>query len=168
MDKVKVNLIGGVGAWSKGTDNLKSSVRDGWITLFIDNLPEDVSLNWLRNLYNKFGVVRDAFIPLKRSKVTMRRFGFIRYSCAVSTDVAITKTNGIWIEDRKLYVKKASFQDYRNNLRQRNNQRIANAGNDLESKSSRDDRGADYRVHAGIDNDNLVSDQRPSYANILK
>ncbi|KAH7866777.1 hypothetical protein Vadar_024793 [Vaccinium darrowii] len=79
-------------------------------TLFVDNLPEDVTIAWFKNLFNKFGVVRDAFIPLKRSKVTGRRFGFVRYNCLVSADVAITKTNGLWIEDRKLFVKLASFE----------------------------------------------------------
>ncbi|KAH7848851.1 hypothetical protein Vadar_009207 [Vaccinium darrowii] len=79
-------------------------------TLFVDNLPDDVSIAWFKNLFNKFGVVRDAFIPLKRSKVTGRRFGFVRYNCSVSADVAITKTNGLWIEDRQLFVKIASFE----------------------------------------------------------
>lgn len=69
-------------------------------TLFVDNLPQDVSRNWLRKTYSKFGFVRDAFIPLKRSKVTGRNFWFIRYGNENSAENAIKKTNGIWIEDR--------------------------------------------------------------------
>ncbi|KAH7848047.1 hypothetical protein Vadar_033190 [Vaccinium darrowii] len=96
-----------------GVNLKKASGNDfhSMFTLFVDNLLEDVSIAWFKNLFNKFGVVRDAFIPLKRSKVTGRRFGFVRYNCSVSADVAITKTNGLWIEDRKLYVKIASFEE---------------------------------------------------------
>ncbi|KAH7859202.1 hypothetical protein Vadar_033039 [Vaccinium darrowii] len=81
-------------------------------TLFVDNLPEDVGILWFRNFFNKFGVVIDAFIPSKRSKVTNRRFGFVRYNCATSADVAISKANGFWIEDCKLYVKFAAFKNH--------------------------------------------------------
>lgn len=89
--------------------------RDGSesFTLFVDNLPVDVGIHWFRNFFNRFGVVKDAFIPSKCSKVTNRRFGFIRYNCATSADVAISKANGIWIEDRKLFVKFAAFKDQR-------------------------------------------------------
>ncbi|KAH7861793.1 hypothetical protein Vadar_030916 [Vaccinium darrowii] len=89
--------------------------RDGseFFTLFVDNLPKDVGIHWFRNFFNRFGVVKDAFIPSKCSKVTNRRFGFIRYNCATSADVAISKANGVWIEDRKLFVKFAAFKDQR-------------------------------------------------------
>ncbi|KAH7844126.1 hypothetical protein Vadar_024608 [Vaccinium darrowii] len=79
-------------------------------TLFVDNLPEDVGINWFRKFFNQYGVVIDAFIPIKRSKVTNRRFGFVRYNCATSAEVAISKANGFWIEDRKLFVKLAAFE----------------------------------------------------------
>ena len=39
-------------------------------TLFIDNLPEGVDQGWLRKTFNNYGVVKDAFIPYKRSKRT--------------------------------------------------------------------------------------------------
>ncbi|KAE9452391.1 hypothetical protein C3L33_15707, partial [Rhododendron williamsianum] len=83
------------------------------ITLFVDNLPEDVSQRWVSHLFNKFGVVKDIFIPGKRSKVAGKAFAFVRYDCAVSAEMAISKTNGVWIEDRKLFVKTASFDQKR-------------------------------------------------------
>ncbi|KAH7837692.1 hypothetical protein Vadar_016784 [Vaccinium darrowii] len=81
------------------------------LTLFVDNLPEDVNLSWLKHLFNKFGVVKDASIPTKRSKVSGRRFGFVHYNCQVSAMLAISKTHGLWIEDRRLFVKSASFNN---------------------------------------------------------
>lgn len=78
-------------------------------TLFVDNLSTDVGVDELRILFNKFGVVMDVFIPLKRSKVSGNKFGFVRYDCHVSADVAILKANSMWFKDRKLFVKFASF-----------------------------------------------------------
>lgn len=88
-----------------------------WITVFVDNLPEGVSHSWLGKLFNNYGVVKDVYIPVKRSKVTGRHFGFIRYNCSVSADIAVSKTNGMWVEDKKLFVKIASFGQNRNDKR---------------------------------------------------
>lgn len=78
-------------------------------TLFVDNIPEAKDLRWLRWAFNKFGVVRDAFIPNKRSKCTGNHFGFVRYDCHVAAGMAISKMNGIWVDNRRLFVKEACF-----------------------------------------------------------
>ncbi|KAH7859110.1 hypothetical protein Vadar_031653 [Vaccinium darrowii] len=79
-------------------------------SLFVDNLPEDVGLNWFRKFFSQCGVVKDAYIPFKCSKVSKRRFGFVRFNCASSAEVAISKANGFWIDNRKLFVKMAAFE----------------------------------------------------------
>lgn len=76
-------------------------------TLFIDNLPEFTSQAWLRNSSPNLALL--GIIPQKRSKVTGRRFGFVRYDCEVVADLAISKSNGLWMDDRKLFVKFACF-----------------------------------------------------------
>ncbi|KAH7850345.1 hypothetical protein Vadar_031428 [Vaccinium darrowii] len=38
------------------------------------------------------------------------KFGFICYDCSVSTDVDIHRANGLCIDDKKLFVKRASFE----------------------------------------------------------
>ncbi|KAH7864870.1 hypothetical protein Vadar_009335 [Vaccinium darrowii] len=86
------------------------SDRIGLFSLFVDNLPDNVGLNWFRKFFSQYGVVKDAFIPFKRSKVTNQRFGFVRYICASSAELAISKANGFWIENRKLFVKMAAFE----------------------------------------------------------
>ncbi|GAB2275337.1 hypothetical protein Dimus_010099 [Dionaea muscipula] len=55
-----------------------------------------------------FGVVVDAFIPRKKSKGG-KRFDFVRYDCSVVTNIAIQKTNGLWIHDKEPEVKIAEF-----------------------------------------------------------
>lgn len=75
----------------------------------MDNLPEGADHIWMRKTFNKYGVVKDTFIHFKRSKRKGNRFGFVRYDCHVSASMAISKTNGMWIEDQKLFVKEAIF-----------------------------------------------------------
>lgn len=89
--------------------NSRSGVKH-FFTLYVDNLPDDVNHQWLWKTFNNYGVVKDAFIPSKRSKISGNRFGFICYDCSVSADVAIHRANGLWIDDKKLFVKRALFE----------------------------------------------------------
>ncbi|GAB2270322.1 hypothetical protein Dimus_005225 [Dionaea muscipula] len=68
-----------------------------------------MSQRFLGTMFAKFGVVKDVFIPRKRSK-TGKRFGFVRYDRYLATEIAIRKTNGIWLSDKDLKVKMAEFR----------------------------------------------------------
>ncbi|XP_028095427.1 uncharacterized protein LOC114295404 [Camellia sinensis] len=54
----------------------------------------------LFNLFKKFGVVNDVFIPHKRRRITASRFGFVRFSCQVAANVAMQKANGLWVDGK--------------------------------------------------------------------
>ncbi|KAL7248666.1 hypothetical protein ACSBR2_003418 [Camellia fascicularis] len=79
--------------------------RASLFTLFVDNLPESMASRKLHDLFNMFGVVKDVFIPQKRRKLTYTRFGFVRYDCSITADVAEQKANGLWVDDKSLSVK---------------------------------------------------------------
>ncbi|KAH7867318.1 hypothetical protein Vadar_031918 [Vaccinium darrowii] len=108
-----------VGGWIPKISNHRSShgnihkasgsFNQPLCTLFIENLPEEVDQVWLRKNFNKYGSVKDVFIPAKRSKRTGSKFGFVRYDCHVSAGVAISKSNGLWVQDKQLFVKEATF-----------------------------------------------------------
>ncbi|KAL7163896.1 hypothetical protein ACSBR2_039917 [Camellia fascicularis] len=49
------------------------------VTLFVDEVPESMTRRELSNLFSKFGVVKDVFIPMKMRKITRTRFGFVRW-----------------------------------------------------------------------------------------
>ncbi|GMP47690.1 hypothetical protein CsSME_00015322 [Camellia sinensis var. sinensis] len=87
----------------------KHGGRGRLITVFVDNLPESIDPRGLFMLFNKFGVVRDVFIPNKRRRIYSTRFGFMRYDCLVAANVAIQKANGLWVDDRAIKVKEADF-----------------------------------------------------------
>ncbi|KAL7208371.1 hypothetical protein ACSBR1_030178 [Camellia fascicularis] len=60
-------------------------------------------------IFRKFGVVKDVYIPLKRRRVRNTRFAFVRYDCQVAAEAAVQKANGIWVEDKQLVVKHADY-----------------------------------------------------------
>ncbi|XP_028103520.1 serine/arginine-rich splicing factor 2-like [Camellia sinensis] len=61
------------------------------------------------DIFRKFGVVKDVYIPLKRRKVRNTRFAFVRYDCEVAAEIAVQKANGIWMEDKQLVVKHTDY-----------------------------------------------------------
>ncbi|KAL7227601.1 hypothetical protein ACSBR1_022464 [Camellia fascicularis] len=84
-------------------------VESGVVTLFVDDIPASMSSKNLFIMFSNFGVVMDAFIPMKRRKSTGSRFGFVRFDCPTAADVVIQKANGLWYDDSRLKVKKAEF-----------------------------------------------------------
>ncbi|KAF5959503.1 hypothetical protein HYC85_000712, partial [Camellia sinensis] len=74
-----------------------------------DNISNAMDAKTLFNLFTKFGIVKDVFIPAKRRVVTNSRFGFMRFDCHVAADIAIQKGNGLLVDDMVLEVKKATY-----------------------------------------------------------
>ncbi|KAL7260647.1 hypothetical protein ACSBR1_006334 [Camellia fascicularis] len=94
----------------RGKQEARRSVGSAIVfTVFVDNRPSSMDTKGLFNLFGKFGVVNDIFIPQKRRRNTNTRFGFIRYSCEVAANVAVQKANGLWVDDKKLFVKFTAF-----------------------------------------------------------
>ncbi|KAL7174120.1 hypothetical protein ACSBR2_033388 [Camellia fascicularis] len=93
--------------------------RSNFIPLFVDNLPESMAPRNLFDLFTKFGVVKDVFIPYKRRKATNSRFGFVRYDCSIAANVAEQKTNGLWVDDKSISVKIAEFAKHTEARQQR-------------------------------------------------
>ncbi|KAL7220278.1 hypothetical protein ACSBR2_013195 [Camellia fascicularis] len=83
--------------------------KSGLFTLFVDNIPKAMNPRGLHELFTKFGVVRDIFIPQKRKRTSNTRFGFVRFDCHVAANVVAQKANGLWVDDRKLTVKIAKY-----------------------------------------------------------
>ncbi|KAL7222098.1 hypothetical protein ACSBR1_023918 [Camellia fascicularis] len=70
-------------------------ISNGLFNVFVDNLPSLLDAKALFKLFMKFGVVKDAFIPFKRRKVTKSWLGFVRFNCQVTANIAIQKANGL-------------------------------------------------------------------------
>ncbi|GAB2285716.1 hypothetical protein Dimus_039720 [Dionaea muscipula] len=92
-------------------DKLTTAVQQSqrrMITIFVEDLPKRMDQRAFQKMFNRFEVVKDAYIPRKRSKEG-KRFGFIRYDYMVAAEIAIQKTNDLWIDDKELMVKRAEF-----------------------------------------------------------
>ncbi|GMP42796.1 hypothetical protein CsSME_00012409 [Camellia sinensis var. sinensis] len=79
-------------------------------TVFVDNIPDSMNPKSLFQLFAKFGIVKDVFIPKKRRKITGSRFGFVRYDCSVAAEMAVQRADGLWCDDKALRVKGAEFK----------------------------------------------------------
>ncbi|KAL7187904.1 hypothetical protein ACSBR1_037864 [Camellia fascicularis] len=96
---------------------LSQKGRTGWsrkanaklFTIFVDDLPRSMNAKMMVDIFRKFGVVKDVYIPQKRRKVRNTRFAFVRYDCKVAAEVAVKKANGLWVEDKQLVVKHADY-----------------------------------------------------------
>ncbi|XP_028082029.1 serine/arginine-rich splicing factor 2-like [Camellia sinensis] len=81
----------------------------GVFTVSVDNLPASLNPKGLFNLFTKFEVVKDVFIPQKRRRVTNIMFGFVRFYCFMAAKIVVQKANGLWVDDGPLQVKSAEF-----------------------------------------------------------
>ncbi|GAB2280951.1 Serine/arginine-rich splicing factor 12 [Dionaea muscipula] len=87
-------------------------------TLFVEDIPDSMNYVEMNKLFAKFGVVRDVYLPKRRS-MAGKRFGFVCYDCSVTADVAIQRTNGVWMHDKELKVKFADLHKHQGGLWQR-------------------------------------------------
>lgn len=145
-----------------------------FFTLYVDNLPEDVSHQWFWKIFNNYGAVKDAFIPSKRSRISGNRFGFILYDCSVSADVAIRRANGLWIDNNKLFVKSATFEQgnksninvYGNDTRVSRNldvrKKMLHLENNLSEETSNTGASSDYNLKG------VFTSNGKSFAQVVK
>ncbi|KAL7242294.1 hypothetical protein ACSBR1_014791 [Camellia fascicularis] len=87
----------------------RKEASKGLFSVFMDNIPYKMDPKALFQLFTKFGIVRDVFIPQKRRKATNTRFGFVRFDCSMVANVAVQKANRLWVEDRELKVNMAEY-----------------------------------------------------------
>lgn len=68
-------------------------------TLFIDNLPSNMSNLWLYQIFKNEGSVVDAFVSKKKRKNNNQSFGFVRFRYASDAENAIKHNNFLEINN---------------------------------------------------------------------
>lgn len=63
----------------------------------------------LTKVFNKYGVIKEVLIPMKRSK-NGSRFAFVKYEDPISSEMAIFRANGMFMGNQRLLTKKARFE----------------------------------------------------------
>ena len=69
------------------------------VTLFIDNLPKDMTRDWLQQIF-KFEEFSNVFVSHKRRKLNHKPFGFVQYKHRREALKAIGNLNGLVIRAR--------------------------------------------------------------------
>ncbi|XP_022753670.1 uncharacterized protein LOC111301983 [Durio zibethinus] len=78
------------------------------VTMFVNNLPDNIHWIWLTTIFQRFGYIVDVFIPRNRSK-TGKRFGFVRFTSFEEAKKAVLCLNGVWLVDHKIDANIARF-----------------------------------------------------------
>ena len=71
-------------AWSGiGDDHGCNQVKnvDGCTTLFVDNVPKAMTMQWLQQIFTHQGNLVDVVLSCKVWKTTNNMLGFVRYGC---------------------------------------------------------------------------------------
>merc|ERR1712137_597882 len=76
----------------------------GLISLKVDNFPFNTSAEDLREMFNKYGEVRDCYIPRDHATNQSRGFGFIRYANEDEAEAAIEGCDRKVLQGRELRV----------------------------------------------------------------
>ncbi|KAH7851905.1 hypothetical protein Vadar_018205 [Vaccinium darrowii] len=71
-------------------------------TLFVANIPEMTDRTCLTKVFNKYGVIKEVLILVKRSK-NGSRFAFVKYEDPISSEMAIFRANGMFYGKSKTF-----------------------------------------------------------------
>ena len=101
------------GKWVQVQSKRYKKYRKIWwedlISVFVSNLPENTTVDWLRSVFSPYGYIYDAFIPAKSRRGKGFCFGFVRFSDRETATRAVQSMNGRSVGGRSLLVKVASF-----------------------------------------------------------
>ena len=76
--------------------------------VFVGNLPSDFSPNDVRELFEKFGEIRDVRLIKGQSSSKYKRYGFIEMPSQEEAEKAIEEMDGTELKDMTLVVKQAN------------------------------------------------------------
>lgn len=82
-------------------------IRDCW-SLFVSNLPLDVSSKELYGLFREAGFVFDVFVPKNKVSGSSRGFGFVRFKIEWDTTKAINLLHGQLVVSKWISVQMVS------------------------------------------------------------
>ncbi|KAH7837048.1 hypothetical protein Vadar_008956 [Vaccinium darrowii] len=74
-------------------ENVRFTGSADVVSVYVDNLSEDMDAEWLGQIFSKYGRVLDSFIPKKRSKAYQSKFGFVRFNSLREAEEAIADLN---------------------------------------------------------------------------
>ncbi|XP_015960498.1 uncharacterized protein LOC107484432 [Arachis duranensis] len=85
-------------------------LEDESFTIFLDNLPEDVSKRELFQLFSWTGRINDIYLSRKQKAGSIYMFAFIRYTTKGGALKAITEINRMKLRGKVMFVGEAKYR----------------------------------------------------------
>ncbi|KAJ8447085.1 hypothetical protein Cgig2_022814 [Carnegiea gigantea] len=79
-------------------------------SVFVQNIPEKLDQYGLKGIFRKASIVRDAYIPARRSKCTGRHYGFVRFRSLEEAARSIMMHNNSTVGGSRIRVSIARFE----------------------------------------------------------
>ncbi|MDV3200589.1 MAG: RNA-binding protein, partial [Pigeon pea little leaf phytoplasma] len=89
-------------------------VERGSHTIFVDNLPSNITKGMLYKIFGWAGNVVDVYVSRKGRKGTSSPFAFIRYDAKGGAERAIGNLHGVCIGTKRMEVAAARFNRFQN------------------------------------------------------
>lgn len=115
--------------------------HEGWVSLFIDNIHRETTVQELRSLFNKAGVVVDTYISSKKRSNKKTLFGFVRFRKHEEGDRAIRELHGRSLKGESLTVSWARFvKGHKNRVQKQTNTETERREKTIKTPAYRDER----------------------------
>ena len=82
------------------------------VSVYVENLLEEMDVNWLHQIFGKVGQVTDVFIPKMSVARSNERFGFVRYQTKGEALMAVKEMHNMVIRSSKLKAKLAKYDHW--------------------------------------------------------
>ncbi|MED6205931.1 hypothetical protein PIB30_022215 [Stylosanthes scabra] len=110
--------------------------RDGEIerrthTAFVDNLPTDVTKEWLWDVFGSIGRVLDVYLSFKIRVINPLRFAFVRFGTSKEVKTAIEQYDGWIVWGCQLKISELRFRRTAVDRRRKDNQRMQENGGEM-------------------------------------
>ncbi|XP_016164524.1 uncharacterized protein LOC107607049 [Arachis ipaensis] len=79
-------------------------------TVFVDNLPHDVSKGMLFKMFGWAGSVLDVFISRKKRRESLYPFAFVRFDAIGGAERAVNEMDGVYVKSKRIMVSHAMFK----------------------------------------------------------
>lgn len=77
--------------------------------MFVDNLPQSMTLEWLRQIFKHHGDLLDVFLSRRIRKKNTNLFGFVKYATLEEAKKVVEELNGVQNRTQQIYVGLAKY-----------------------------------------------------------
>ena len=85
-------------------------IEETTFSVFVDNLPGSMTLDWLRQMFEFEGKISDIYMSRRRRRMSNAPFAFVRFYQKGEAERAIKNLHGLVIRGHKLRANEAKYK----------------------------------------------------------